>query len=307
MLECEIKGYLGLLWGPDGTGLAALGEKARAAEEKTTRGKVCQLHEAFPYTVMDTMSEPTGTSGATARGGWTARRALPLVVLAAGLALFFALGLDRYLSFEALHENRAWLVAQVRTHGALAIPVFMVIYAVTVAFSIPGGAILTITAGFLFGTLVATVAAVVAATIGATAVFLAARYACADVLRAKAGPALRRMETGFRENALSYLLVLRLIPLFPFWLVNLVPAFLGIPLRTYVIGTFFGIIPGTLVYASLGNGLGALLDAGQTPDLRILFDIEILGPILALAALAMLPVIYKKVRARRSGGNRCDG
>jgi uncharacterized membrane protein YdjX (TVP38/TMEM64 family) len=244
------------------------------------------------------MHEPTGQ---TVQAGRTARRLIPILVLAAGLVLFFAFGLDRYVTFDALRENREWLVAQVEHYGVLAALVFTLIYMVVIAFSIPGGAVLTMTAGFLFGTLVAAGCAVVGGTAGAVALFLAARTAFADILRARAGSGMRRMEAGFRENALSYLLVLRLIPLFPFWLVNLVPAFLGVPLRTYVVGTFFGIIPGTLVYASLGNGLGAILDTGGTPDLSIIFKPAVLLPILALAVLAMLPVIYKKVRARRAG------
>jgi uncharacterized membrane protein YdjX (TVP38/TMEM64 family) len=110
---------------------------------------------------------------------------------------------------------------------------------------------------------------------------------------------MRRMEEGFRADALSYLLVLRLIPIFPFWLVNIVPAFLGVPLRTYVLGTLIGIIPGSFVYASVGNGLGAVFDAGQTPDLGIVFEPAILLPIVGLAVLALLPVAYRKSKARR--------
>jgi uncharacterized membrane protein YdjX (TVP38/TMEM64 family) len=110
------------------------------------------------------------------------------------------------------------------------------------------------------------------------------------------------MEAGFRENAFNYLLVLRLIPLFPFWLVNLVPAFLGVPLRTYVVATLLGIIPGSLVYASVGNGLGVVFDQGDTPDLGIIFKPAILGPILGLAALALLPVVYRRYKARSKAG-----
>jgi uncharacterized membrane protein YdjX (TVP38/TMEM64 family) len=228
------------------------------------------------------------------------RRFGPVLVLAAGLILFFVLGLDRYLSFEALQENREWLRVQVEANEALAAATLIAVYAVVVAFSLPAGAVLTIAAGFLFGTVVAASCVVVGATLGATAVFLAARTAFADLLRAKAGAGMRRMETGFRENAWNYLLMLRLIPIFPFWLVNLVPAFLGVSLRTYVLATLIGIIPGTVVYASLGNGLGAIFAAGQTPDLGIIFNPEVLLPILALAALAALPVVYKKVKARRA-------
>ena len=229
------------------------------------------------------------------------RRFGPVLVLAAGLILFFALGLDQYLSFEALHENRERLRNLVEANGVLAIAALILGYALVVAFSLPAGAVLTIAAGFLFGTVVAASCVVVGATLGASAVFLAARTAFADLLRAKAGAGMRRMEAGFRENAFHYLLVLRLIPIFPFWLVNLVPAFLGVTLRTYVLATLIGIIPGTVVYASLGNGLGAIFAAGETPDLGIIFHPEVLLPILALAALAALPVVYKKVKARRAG------
>ena len=229
------------------------------------------------------------------------RRFGPVLILAAGLILFFALGLDQYLSFEALHENRERLRNLVEANGTLAIAALILGYALVVAFSLPAGAVLTIAAGFLFGTAVAASCVVVGATLGASAVFLAARTAFADLLRAKAGAGMRRMEAGFRENAFHYLLVLRLIPIFPFWLVNLVPAFLGVTLRTYVLATLIGIIPGTVVYASLGNGLGAIFAAGETPDLGIIFHPEVLLPILALAALAALPVVYKKVKARRAG------
>ena len=115
---------------------------------------------------------------------------------------------------------------------------------------------------------------------------------------------VRRMEEGFRRNALSYLLVLRLVPLFPFWMVNLVPAFLGVNLRTYLIGTFLGIIPGGFVYASVGNGLGAVFDAGGTPDLGIIFEPEILIPIIGLALLSLLPIAYRMVRKARGGDSQ---
>ncbi len=243
----------------------------------------------------------TNSSGPKAGKRRLLGRLAPLAVLIAGLILFFVLGLDRYVGLDALREHRHWLSAQVESEPWLTGAVFVGVYALVVAFSIPGGAILTIAAGFLFSTVPATFCVVIGATIGATAVFLAARTALGDFLRAKAGPGLRRMEEGFRENALNYLLVLRLIPLFPFWLVNLVPAFLGVSLRVYVIGTFIGIIPGTFVYASLGNGLGAILDAGGSPDLRIIFTPEILIPIVGMAILAVLPVVYKKIKARRAG------
>lgn len=227
------------------------------------------------------------------------KRFLPLTISLVAILAVFALGLDDYVSFEQLERNRAQLLDFVDRHPLLAPLVFMVIYAVVIALSIPGGAVLTIAGGFLFGIAATTLYVVVAATLGATVVFLIAKTALGDSLRQKAGPAMRRMEAGFRENALNYLLFLRLIPIFPFWLVNLVPAFLGVPLRTYVVATAVGIIPGTLVYASVGNGLGAVLETGGRPDLGIIFKPEIILPIIGLAVLAILPVAYKKIKARQ--------
>jgi uncharacterized membrane protein YdjX (TVP38/TMEM64 family) len=226
------------------------------------------------------------------------RRLVPLLVLLAAIVAFFGLDLQRYLSFEALSQHREQLLALVGQHPVLAPLAFMVIYATVIALSVPGGVVLTITGGFLFGILLGTVYVVIGATVGATLVFLIAKTALGDVMRARAGPWLRRMEEGFHENALSYLLVLRLIPIFPFWLINIVPAFLGVALGTYVLGTFIGIIPGSLVFASVGNGLGAVFDAGQTPDLGIIFEPQIIGPILGLAVLALLPIAYRKFRSR---------
>ena len=227
-------------------------------------------------------------------------RLLPLAVVAGGFVAFFAFGWNEYLSFEALREHRQALLTWRQDHYALAALTFVAVYVLVVAFSLPGAVWMTIGGGFLFGAASAVVYVVVAATLGASAIFLAARYALGDVLRAKAGPAVRRMEDGFRDNALSYLLVLRLVPLFPFWLVNLVPAFLGVPLRTFVIGTFFGIIPGSVVYCLVGNGLGAVFDSGETPDLGIIFEPEILAPIVGLAVLSVVPVVYKRMKRTKS-------
>jgi uncharacterized membrane protein YdjX (TVP38/TMEM64 family) len=240
----------------------------------------------------------TDPATAVAAPGLSPRRLVPVGLIAAGFAAFFLFDLDRYLNFETLKDNREALVAWCGDHAVLAAGAFVAAYALVVALSLPGAAWMTIAGGFLFGPFFATIYVVVAATIGATAIFLAARHAFSDVLRAKAGPAIRKMEAGFRENALSYLLVLRLVPIFPFWLVNLVPAFLGVPLRIFVIGTFFGIIPGSIVYTLVGNGLGAVLDAGGKPDLGLIFAPEILAPIIGLALLSLVPVAYKRLRRR---------
>lgn len=227
------------------------------------------------------------------------RRLVPLLVLIGGLVLFFALGLGEYLSFEALNERRDWLTSQVERFGLAANLAFVLIYAAATAFSLPFGWVLTVIGGFVFGTLAATLCVILGATVGAVCLFLAARYAFHDLLHAKAGPALLKMERGFKENAFSYLLVLRLVPLFPFWLVNLVPALLGVPLRIYVIATVIGIVPGTFVYASVGNGLGEILAAGGSPDASLIYDADVLIPLLGLALLALLPVAYKAWKGRR--------
>ena len=221
-------------------------------------------------------------------------RLVPLIVVIGGLAAFFLLELNAYLSFEALRHHRQILVAWRSEHFFLLVASFIALYGVIVAFSVPGAVWMTISGGYLFGPMAGTAASVVGATLGAVALFLAARYCFGDTLRAKAGPAIRKMEAGFHENAFSYLFVLRLVPLFPFWLVNLVPALLRVTLRTFIYTTFFGIIPGTLVFTLVGSGLGSLLDAGQAPDLGIIFELEILLPIAGLVVLSLIPVIYKK-------------
>lgn len=244
--------------------------------------------------------ETDGQEPAPGRQKSSLAKALPLMVLLAGGALlWFVFDVGEYLTFETLQQHRDWLQQAVADNAVLAALGFIVLYTLTTAFSIPVGVVLTVFGGFLFGALPGMLYAVSGATAGAVAVFLAARSALRDTLRRRAGPAVRRMEAGFQEDALSYMFVLRLIPLFPFWLVNLAPAFLGVPLRTYFIGTFFGIIPGTLVFAWVGSGLDEILARGETPDAGIIFAPEILGPILALVALALLPVVYKKWKARR--------
>jgi uncharacterized membrane protein YdjX (TVP38/TMEM64 family) len=233
----------------------------------------------------------------------SARRLAPLVGLVLLGLLAWSLGLHEHLTFATLRANRERALGLVAAWGLLANLAFMVGYTLAVALSLPGGLVLTVTAGFLFGTVGGGLTAVLGATLGAVAVFLVARTALGDSLRAKAGPWLGRMEEGFRENALSYLLVLRLVPLFPFWLVNLVPAFLAVPLRTYVLGTFLGILPATFVYAGVGSGLGAVFDRGEEPDLGLVLEPRVLLPLLGLAALALVPALYKRWRQRQAASS----
>ncbi len=232
-------------------------------------------------------------------GGIAWKRLLPLAAIAALGAAFFLLGLDHYVTFAALSENRDALKEFVAANGLGAVLAYMGIYALVVALSLPGGAVMTLAGGFLFGALFATLYVVVAATVGASVLFVIARTALGDLLRAKAGPFVKRMEAGFKDNALSYMLVLRLVPAFPFWVVNLVPALLGVKLSTFVVATAIGIVPGTFVFATFGAGLGSIFDAGGEVSVRSVLTPEIVAGLIGLAVLALIPVIIKKLRARR--------
>lgn len=249
------------------------------------------------------MERPVPSENTIEKQGFSPWRLVPLGILAAGLIAFFALGLDRYVGLDALKQHHAALKEWVAARGFSALLIFGAIYAGVVAFSLPGGAVMTVAGGFMFGLVAGTVTVVVSATIGACAVFLAARYAVGDLLRAKAGPWLKKLEAGFREDAFNYLLVLRLVPLFPFWLVNLAPAFLGVPFGTYALGTLIGIVPGTVVFILVGRGAGAVLDRGGDIDLGIIFEPQVLAPIVGLSILALVPVVYKRWKARRETGD----
>ncbi len=228
------------------------------------------------------------------------RRLWPVFVLIAGLAVFLALDGSKYFTLDSLRLHRNDLADYVAHHAVLMALCYLSAYAVMVAFSVPGGAIMTMTGGFLFGTALAGSLAVVGATVGATAVFLIAKTALGDPLRTRAGPALQKMEAGFQENALSYLLILRLVPLFPFFLVNLVPAFLGVSLRDYVLATFFGIIPATFVFAQVGTGLDSILESGEELSVGTILSGEVLLALIGLAVLSALPVAYKIYQARKN-------
>ncbi len=222
-------------------------------------------------------------------------RILPLALLAAAGVIFMVLGGYRYVTLAALADNREWLRDTVVRSGVEGVLAFILAYAGFVSLSVPGAALLTMTGGFLFGPWLGTTYAVIGATIGATIVFLAARAGLAG-LAARGGPLASRLAAGFRRHGFNYLVVARLIPIFPFWLVNLAAGALGLPRGQYVLGTFIGIIPVTFIYASLGNGFGKLVAEGRHPDFTILFDPSVLLPILGLAALALLPIVVKRWR-----------
>jgi uncharacterized membrane protein YdjX (TVP38/TMEM64 family) len=222
------------------------------------------------------------------------RRIVPLLILALVLGLFFAFDLGRFLSFDALAEYRASLLSWVNGHAILAPVAYILLYIAVVAFSLPGGLVMTVSGGFLFGFVAGGIYAVTGATLGATALFLIAKTSVGDYLLAKAGGTIQKMQQGFADNALSYLFVLRLIPIFPFFLVNLAPAFLGVPLRIYLIATFFGIMPASFVFALAGSGLGSVLDQGKDITVSGILTAEIIAAFSGLALLALLPVLYKR-------------
>lgn len=262
---------------------------------------------AAPGPARSADSLPGGAPGSGGKSRLSIKRLAPAAILVAGLAAFFALGLERYLSLDTLKEHRVTMQSWVGENGFLAALLYMALYATAVAFSVPGATVLTVTGGFLYGPFLGTLYTVVGATAGSAAVFLAARYAFGDWLRTRAGPSIRRMEAEFRDNGVSYMLVLRLVPLFPFFLVNLVPAFLGISFRLYLTCTLVGIIPGSFVYALVGDGAGAVLDQGGDLDLGIIFSPRVLAPIIGLSVLSCIPLIYKKIRDRRRASSSQTG
>ncbi len=235
----------------------------------------------------------------------TALRFAPLAIVLAGLVVGYALGWQRYLSLMFLAESHDMLRSAVDRHYALSLAGFAAIYVLAVAFSFPAATILTVFAGFLFGWLAGGATVVIAATVGATLLFMAARSAFGDVLRARVGGKAARLAAGFEEDAFGYLLALRLAPVFPFFVVNIAPALFNVSLRTFVTATLLGIVPGTFAYAYLGEGIESVLEAarasGLEPSLADLVTPKITLAFLALALVALLPVVVRKLNR---GGSR---
>ena len=241
------------------------------------------------------------------------RRLLPLlaIVVIAAVAYFTV---DKDSLFVALVRNLETIDAFVADHQVLAVLAYIGIYAAAVAVSLPGATFLTITGGFLFGLAIGASAAVVGATIGATAIFLIARTALGETLLQRAGPRATQLARGFREDAFSYLLFLRLVPAFPFFLVNVVPAFAGVRLATFIAATGIGIIPGATAYAFAGSSLGSVIAAQKkaydacvaagSADCHVtltrdeVLKPEVIGALIALGLLALVPVVVKRLRAR---------
>ena len=221
-------------------------------------------------------------------------------MIALGLAAAFAFGWTDYLSLDQLRERRNALQALVADHPVLSVAAFALLYALVVAFSIPGALILTLSGGFLFGVLVGGTATVLGATLGAVAVFIAARSAFGDVLKRRVGGAVAKFEEGVRKNAFSYVLTLRLLPIFPFWLVNIGLGVVNIPLRTYALATFLGVIPGTFIYSALGAGLGSIFDRDEAPNISSVLEPQIFLPLAGLALLALAPTVIGRLRGKKA-------
>ena len=256
---------------------------------------------------------------ATDRPRSLTRRLMPLIVLVllAGIA-YYAIG-QGGLSLEGLVRHRMEIDSFISEHRVLAVLGYIALYITTVALSVPGAVFLTVSGGFLFGVAVGASAAVIGATIGATLIFLVARTALGEPLLRRAGPRAAKLAQGFRDDAFSYLLFLRLVPAFPFFLVNLVPAFAGVRLAPFVAATALGVIPASFVYAFAGTGLDSVitaqkdahrdcLAAGRTGceltfNARDILTPQLLAALVALGVLALLPVVVRRWRTRTSASS----
>jgi uncharacterized membrane protein YdjX (TVP38/TMEM64 family) len=277
------------------------------------------------YALGPTMSDDTHPSSAAASAGhskFPLRRLVPLIIVIAASAAVFAMGWQRQLSFEWLVRHHEALRAFIAAHEVSALVAYVALYIAAAALSIPVGVFLTMTAGILFGAVLGGAASVVGATIGAICIFLIAKSAVGDYLVRRAGPLAQKLAQGFRADAFSYLLFLRLVPIFPFWIVNLVPALVGVKLATFAAATALGVIPATFVFAFVGQGLDSVIAAQQAayqsclaaarPDCRLVFHIntaltpELLAALAALGVLALVPVLVRRLRARSPAPARAD-
>lgn len=225
----------------------------------------------------------------------------PLALLIVAVIAVFASGANRYLSLDALRSNEDSLRGLIESNLPLALLAFVTVYAAATAVSFPGAVILTLAGGYLFGTWVGGAATVVGATLGAIAVFYVVQTSLGHALRTRAeanGGKLKAVIDGVREGAFGYILTLRLIPLAPFWLVNVASALANAPLRAYALATLIGIMPATFIYSGVGAGIDALIARGETPDLGVIFDPRILVPLVALGLLSLATTVFQRLRAR---------
>ncbi len=231
----------------------------------------------------------------------TSKRIFVLGLFVSGLAAFVYFDLGAYLSYATLAENEEFLRRTVAAHHLPAAAAYVGIYILAVALSLPGAIWLTLSGGLLFGVWLGGALAVLGAGTGAAVMFLMAKYVLGDTLRSRFGSRLARFEAAFNRDAWSYLLVLRLLPIFPFFLVNLAAALIGVRFSVFALTTYVGIIPGAFVYASIGNGISVLLRQGTQPDLSLIGRPEIFGPLVGFAVLALAPVVWRRFQQSGAG------
>jgi len=270
--------------------------------------------------------DPTTTPQPGPGGSSTLRRFLPLIIVGILLAAFFLTGANEYFTLRALADSRDAVKAFVEDNLLIAALGYLALYAVLVAISFPGASILTIMAGFFFGQILGGMVAWAGATVGATVIFLIVQTSLGTALAERAGGFVERLRKGFRDDALSYMFFLRLVPAFPFWVVNIVPGVLGVPLRTYVLATAVGILPGSFAYAFIGGGLDSIIvsaredaafqscvareEAGEIAPGSCSLDVnfgdfvtqELIIALVALGLVALIPVVYRRVARRKTPG-----
>lgn len=230
--------------------------------------------------------------------GLAAKLPFLLILLAAGIGAFF---LRNHMTFDALAENRDALIAFRDQNYTLAVLAFMFSYIVIVGLSLPGATLATLTGGFLFGIFPGVLFNVTAATVGATLIFLAAKHGFGARFATRLterGGKTARLQAALKENEWSALMIMRLAPVVPFFMANLIPAFVGARTSRFIITTFFGIMPGGIILTSIGSGLDSVIAKGEMPDLSVLFAPHILLPILGLVALSALPIVIKYRRKK---------
>ena len=237
------------------------------------------------------------------RDGTALLRRLPILAILA-IALVGAVTLREHLSFQTLAEHRETLLAMRDSDYGMSVAGFLAVYVAIVAFSLPGATVVTLAGGFLFGTWPGTLFNVLGATLGAAIIFSAARIGLGERLAARmdaSAGTVCRIKRGIDEHQWSMLFLIRLVPVVPFFVANLLPALFGVPTWRFVVTTFLGIIPGALVYTSVGAGLSEVFAKGDAPDPGLIFEPQILLPILGLCVLAALPVGLKLFGRARGG------
>ncbi len=225
---------------------------------------------------------------------------IPIGIILVFMGIIYLLATLDIIDLEIIKKQHAIIRELVLKHKILSPILFILAYIVIIALSMPIGSFVTMLGGYLFSPILGTLYVVIGATIGASIIFLAARHALSSFFRKKAGGFIEKLQKGFQENSISYLLFLRLVPLFPFWALNISLAFLNVSLLNYVLTCFIGIIPGTFVYASAGSGLGEILAMGGKVNLAAIFNWKLRITLIGIAALVLIPVIYKKIRKKKT-------